>query len=215
MKPNPHIPFEFDFSGGAAGERTAPPPARLAKAPAKVGVGTRKVRAAAVFKDVEVAPFTVVRDSREQLPYSFDGMTDSKTGKAVIVPTVVAGLKSGDYSILGLEDEVCCERKAHADAAGTFGQGRERFIRELERMAEMKFAAVIIECTLAELRNPEASDPCWHSRMSPASMEGSIIAWSVRYGVHFWLMGDRRSAEVRVFQTLDKYWRERERQAGR
>src|SRR5208283_32501 len=118
--------FDFDFGesrgGTANGRRQAPSPATRKRAAALPGA----------FRKMEICEFAIVVDSREQLPYRFDGLTNPKNGKAIIVPTLIAGLPTGDYSIAGLESEICCERKELSDAFGTFGQGRNRFTRELE-----------------------------------------------------------------------------------
>jgi DNA excision repair protein ERCC-4 len=164
----------------------------------------------ASFNRLVVCPFAIVVDTREQAGYTFDGMP-GRAGEQIVVPVVSQGLKSGDYSIQGLEDRVAVERKSLQDAYGTFGQGRERFERELERLAEYEFAAVVIEATVQELWRPAEFVPDWRSRLSPRSVEGSIVAWSLRYGVHFWAMGSRRAAEIRTFGVLRKFWEEQEK----
>lgn len=92
-------------------------------------------------------PFTVVIDTREQRPFEFAGLTsDARHGRRpLVVPTVVGTLGQGDYSLAGLQDVVAVERKSLADLYGTLGQGRERFERELERLAGLLWAAVVIE----------------------------------------------------------------------
>jgi len=89
----------------------------------------------------------VVIDTREQCPYAFRGLvSDARTGRhPLIVPTVVAGLPSGDYSLQGFESRIAVERKSLADLFNTLGQNRGRFQRELERLAQLNYAAVVIE----------------------------------------------------------------------
>jgi hypothetical protein len=89
----------------------------------------------------------VVADTREQLPFGFQGMLcDAKDGGGPLTVPVVRGtLKSGDYSLKGFESRVAVERKSVADLFGTLGQGRDRFERELGRLAEMEYAAVVVE----------------------------------------------------------------------
>ena len=50
------------------------------------------------------APFTVVIDNREQLPYAFNAI--SAGGKAVIVPVERGTLTSGDYSICSFQERI-------------------------------------------------------------------------------------------------------------
>lgn len=114
--------------------------------------------------------YTIVIDTREQLPYTFPASQ----------PTTIATLATGDYSVLTLEDRVAIERKSLPDLFGTVGAGRDRFKRELERMAVMDFAAIVIEATLRGcLKEPPA-----RCEISPRAVVGSLAAWSVRYGVH-------------------------------
>ena len=69
--------------------------------------------------------FKVITDSRERTPYKFKNSVTRK-------------LDTGDYSIEGYEYQVCVERKTKADAYGTIGNGRSRFIKELQRMSELE-----------------------------------------------------------------------------
>ncbi|HVY62329.1 MAG TPA: hypothetical protein VHF22_11785, partial [Planctomycetota bacterium] len=85
-------------------------------------------------------PFTVVIDTREQAPLSFGSW-----------PTVVAGMKTGDYSIQGFEDQIAIERKSLSDLFGCIGRDRDRFERELLRLWALDYAAIVIEATLADV----------------------------------------------------------------
>ncbi len=149
----------------------------------------------------------VVIDTREQLPFSFDGLTCDRAdgGGALTVPTQRGTLASGDYSLLGYESRVAVERKSLSDLYGTLGQGRERFERELERLAVMDFAAVVIEATWPEV----CSEPPPHKQLSPKTVFRSIIAWSVRYQRIHWIpAGPRRLAEVTTFRILERFLKE-------
>jgi ERCC4-type nuclease len=75
------------------------------------------LQAAPTFQPMAVCPFTVVVDSREQLPYEFLGMV-GPAGEALVVPTKVKGLASGDYSIEGMGDRIAIERKSLDDLFG-------------------------------------------------------------------------------------------------
>ena len=100
---------------------------------------------------------------------------------------------------------MCIERKTLLDAYATFGRGRKRFERELERMKAMDFAAVVIEADWHTIirRPPE------RSQLTPKAVVASIIAWCQRHDVHFFTCGDRRLAEVLTFRLLERFWRDR------
>ncbi len=161
------------------------------------------------FRQLVVCPFTIVVDSREQLPYTFTGM-GGPAGESLVVPTVVRGLPSGDYSIDGMEDRVAIERKSLEDLYGSVTWGRERFEREIARLDALPgFAAVVVEASWPEIVAPHEFRPGWTNQTEPRSVEGTIIAWSLRYSrVHWWPCGDRRGAECRTFSILRKFWEE-------
>ncbi|HUT89758.1 MAG TPA: ERCC4 domain-containing protein [Thermoguttaceae bacterium] len=160
-----------------------------------------------------VVPFTIVVDSREQLPYEFSGMTGSNGEPLLIVPLATKGLPNGDYSIEGMEDQIAIERKTLSDLYGSVTWGRARFEREIVRLAELPgFAAVVIEATWAEIMAPAEHWPEWVNQTDPRSIEGTIVAWSIRYSrVHWWACGSRRGAERRTFSILRKFWDEQKK----
>ena len=136
--------------------------------------------------------FTIVTDSREQRPYAFPG-------------AVVKALPAGDYSVLGYEEDVAVERKSHVDAYSSLGAGRARFQREVERLAGYDFAAIVVECSL-----PEFLVPPEFSRLHPRAAIGTLLGWSVRYGVPVLFAGDRAHGEAATWNLLEKYVRYRE-----
>ena len=157
------------------------------------------------FRSLLVCPFTIIIDTREQLPYTFDGME-------CVVPTITKGLTSGDYSVAGMTDAVAVERKSLEDLYGSVTWGRERFEREIERLNSFKSAFVVIEATWPEIMDPASHRPGWENRTDPQSVEGTITAWSIRYNrVHWWACGGRRDAELRTFSILKKFWEEQQK----
>ena len=166
------------------------------------------------FRPVVVCPFSVVVDTREQLPYYFTEIP-GKDGEIFVVPVIVRGLESGDYSIHGMEDQVAIERKSLDDLYGSVTWGRDRFEREIARLHDLAldgFAAVVIEATWPEIMDPLAYRPGWINQTDPKSVEGTIVSWSIRYPhVHWWACGDRRGAELRTFSILRKFWSERQK----
>lgn len=102
---------------------------------------------------------TVVVDTREQRPFSFDPAR---------VTTIRGTLPVGDYSIAGHELEVVVERKSLQDYVGSITQGRARFFRELERLALYDYAAIVVEGSLEDLVVGN-----YRSAASPASIAGT------------------------------------------
>ena len=170
---------------------------------------------------VAVAPFTVLIDTREQLPWDFAGIKadaaqGGPAGGNLVVPVAGGTLGAGDYSIHGHGGRVAVERKSLADLFGTIGQGRDRFERELERLNGLEFAAVIVEAELSEAKlNPPS-----YSQVQFKTVTRSAIAWQQRFkGVHWcWLPG-RYAAMVWAYRVLERWWKDvaevEERTAGK
>jgi DNA excision repair protein ERCC-4 len=170
----------------------------------------RKTKPAA---DQPAFPCMVIIDQQEKLPYSFAHIkADASQGEGfVAVRTEVGHLKTGDYSLAGYEHRVACERKSMQDLFGTIGQGRERFERELVRLNGMQFACVVVEAEWSEI----FADPPRHSQLSPRTVWRSYLAWEQRYvNVKWKFLPGREFAEVATFRTLERFWKERVKEAG-
>ena len=107
----------------------------------------------------------IVIDSREQAPLRFAGL-----------PSVTAGLVTGDYSIAGLEDHFAVERKSIADLVGSVIQCRERFERELCRMRGHEFRRLLIIGTRADIEEGRCV-----SKTLPKAVMASVDVFEVRY----------------------------------
>jgi ERCC4-type nuclease len=155
-------------------------------------------------KNVVTFPAVILIDSREQMPFRFTGLrADAKEGRwPLAVTTRTETLPTGDYSLEGMADRVAVERKSLADLFATLGQDRERFERELVRLAAMQFAAVVVEADWTKI----LKHPPDFSRLNPKTIFRSVIAWQQRYPrVHWWTCPDRRFAEVVTLRILDRF----------
>ncbi|MBZ0172619.1 MAG: ERCC4 domain-containing protein [Phycisphaerales bacterium] len=129
----------------------------------------------------------VVIDTREQRPYAFPR-------------SVVRTLSSGDYSIEGYETVVAIERKSKEDAYGTIGGGRERFHREVERLAGYDYAAIVVESSLPAFLKPPP-----YSQLHPNAAIGTLLSWSVRYRLPVLFAGDREHAQAATHHLLKRF----------
>ena len=134
---------------------------------------------------------------------------DTREQRPLVLPNSRrATLSTGDYSVEGYENLIAVERKEHGDFVGCVGRERERFERELARLATFEYPALVLECTMADLLAGTR-----FSEVHPHAAVGSLIAWSVKYRVPVWLAGDRRTAAATVRKILEdavKYIRERD-----
>ena len=130
---------------------------------------------------MEIYKFIV--DTREQTPYNFKG-------ESVKVKT----LKTGDYSIafndVDYDNEIIIERKTINDFIGCVCQSRERFLKELERSMEIPHFYVVIEGSWEDLEKHN-----YISKINPNSVIESILGWSIKYGAHFIMTGNRTRGE--------------------
>ena len=153
-------------------------------------------------------PFTIVVDTREQQPYTFQNLACDAKGKyrPVIVETERKSLETGDYSVKGLEHFVTVERKSVADAYHTFvTDERERFERELERMTKMPYPLVVLEGSWGTLLHPDTPKNV-HSQGNRKAFFRSIIAWQARYRIPFETCEGRAFAERYTFRFLERVW---------
>jgi DNA excision repair protein ERCC-4 len=135
----------------------------------------------------------VVIDTRERLPYQF------------ALPTRKGTLLVGDYSVVGLEDEVAIERKSADDLLHCLSRDRCRFEEELRRSQRLRYFALVIEGTLRDL----VSGRYW-SRMTPKNAVQSLLGLSVRYRLPIWFCENRDYAQKVTQNLLVQYARELE-----
>src|SRR6478752_8650758 len=105
----------------------------------------------------------IIVDTREQTPLSFARLE-----------SVRGTLRTGDYSVKGLEDLFSVERKTVADLVGCcMADNRERFERELHRLRGYRFKRLLVVGSEAEtwqvIITPTSSQtpccrPCARSR---------------------------------------------------
>ncbi len=126
---------------------------------------------------MSITPVIVV-DTREQDPWSFRDL-----------PTEPGSLSSGDYSIKGLEHLISVERKSLPDLLACCGYERARFKRELQRLRAYRFRCLVVETDYSTLERGG-----WRSKIQPASVLGSLAAWTAQYSIPIWLAGNRESA---------------------
>lgn len=133
-------------------------------------------------------PVHVLIDTREQRPWEFD---------SELFTTARAHLQTGDYTIAGLEDRVCMERKSLGDFVNTVIQDWLRFRRELYRLAGFDVAAVVVEADLADVFNHK-----YESDAQPASVIGRINGIYLDHGVPVLFWGPRGCCNAMVERFL-------------
>lgn len=128
---------------------------------------------------MKVEDLTALVDSREQRPLKFRTMRSEK-----------ATLPTADYSVRGpgfdLRDTVLIERKSVADLVGSLGTGRARFERELERLAKVRWKALVIEGDMREIAAGSR-----YSGMTPRQIMSPLHSFAWKYGLVVYCCPDR------------------------
>lgn len=129
---------------------------------------------------------TVIIDTREKEPFAFSDAVGTVTGTLAV----------GDYSLRGFEEEITIERKSLPDLLASVTHGRERFEKELRRMRAFRFAAIVVECSWADVIQRR-----YRADVHPNAVIGSLQAFALRYGVQI-VMGEDRATAARLTERL-------------
>jgi len=142
----------------------------------------------------KVAPkYTVIRDSREQEGHFFGNFNRCEG-------TVVEKLDTGDYTVLGLEDKLCIERKSSVEEiAVNLGKGKYAFYNEIERMMEFPHKYLVLEFSVEDVMGfPENSRVPYEKRkdvkISAKYIMKCLVEFQVFNDIHVVFCGSRRRA---------------------
>lgn len=128
----------------------------------------------------------IVIDIAEKLPWDMSPMR-----------SIREHLTTGDYTVSGLEDCICCERKSLEDLVQCVGgSSRARFERELKRMLAYESRCVIVEAGWNDLERGG-----WRSKITPKAVVASILSWTSQ-GVPFILADNRERAQTLAARFL-------------
>jgi len=125
-------------------------------------------------------PATIVIDTREQEPYSFDSRLAGAVRRA---------LPAGDYSVEGLEERVAVERKSLDDFVSTVIHARQRFREELRKLAGYRAACVVVEASVADVLLQR-----YRGGAHPNAVVGNALWIILDFGVPVFFCGSRQAA---------------------
>lgn len=138
----------------------------------------------------------IVVDTREQLPYGFESFSNWIGG------IESRALETADYSVAGYEGVIALERKTLVDIVGSLMNGRERFLREMERLESFRYKCLCIEASRTELKSPYtfARDVKAH----PNGIVGSLDAIAAKHGIMIHYGDNRELSEEFAASWLSK-----------
>jgi len=154
------------------------------------------------------APFDVIVDTREQIPYTFHEIPIDNSEKYYGVSILRRGLTLGDYSVAGLETRLCIERKSLEDLYSSIGR-RDNFENRLTRMQGYDYSCVVVEASQETLlsRKPHYLKQT-RSKLTPRMVFRTIQAWTMDYPrTHWWFMDERQQAEIMTFRLMARFHR--------
>ena len=93
-----------------------------------------------------------------------------------------ATLKTGDYSVEGMETILALERKSLADMVACTVSSRRRFLAECERLAAFTWKAILVEATLEDIKGgfERFGIP---SDVHPNAVCGTMDAIEAKFGI--------------------------------
>lgn len=141
--------------------------------------------------------FTIVIDTREQQPWLFDNYT-----------TASRKLDTGDYSIEGLEQFLCIERKK---SVSEFANNivESRFKDVVMRMSQLKYSFLLLEFNLKDvLMYPIGSTvprKMWNKiKISPAFLIKNLLDLELKHNIKIIYCGNSSNAEKMAEFILKK-----------
>lgn len=141
--------------------------------------------------------FTIIIDTREQQPWSFEHFT-----------TAHKKLDTGDYSIEGLEHLLAIERKKSvSEFANNITESRFRDV--IDRMSKMKYSFLLLEFDLSDvLSYPIGSTvpkKMWDKiKISPAFIIKNLLDLELFHNIQVIYCGGSSDAEAMASHILKK-----------
>lgn len=147
----------------------------------------------------------IIQDTREQKPWDFSFYDECEK-------QVIRTVKTGDYTIEGLEDKICIERKRNSsEIAFNLGQKYKPFERELERMRSFTFKYIICEFPhhLLDIFPKESGMPIYkqkYSKISGNFIKSKINKITDEYGIEFIFCQNSFKAQEKAIEIFtEKY----------
>jgi len=137
-----------------------------------------------------IPALTVLVDTREIKPFPFQGSG---------LKTKFKRLKTGDYTLVGLESKLCIERKGsveelYSNLHGTKRE-RERQLSVFRRMLSFPYRYLVIEATASDLVRPSI----YHTEISPQTFLSDFLEITMSYQLTPVFIGHRSGRSLQYF----------------
>lgn len=157
-----------------------------------------------IIRSARIPKPVVLVDTREQEPFPLH----------VNHPNWIGGerrvaLKTGDYTVEGMENLICLERKNLADLVACTVTYRRRFLAVCGRLAQFPWKAILIEATLEDIKGGFESFDI-PSKVHPNAVCGTLDAIEAKFGIPIiYASTEKDLATERAASWLSKhftYW---------
>ena len=141
--------------------------------------------------------FIVVIDTRETDPLFYRGGVPRKG-----IPMVRKTMETGDYSLLGFECCISIERKKPNDLYNCLGKERDRFKRELTRLACYQRKWLLVEASETEALSVQE-----YSAMHPNAVRQSLVSIDIKMGISIHYAQNKTWSEIWVLDRLVQFYK--------
>lgn len=143
--------------------------------------------------------FTIIVDTREQQPWSFDHYAKANRK-----------LDTGDYSVEGLENLLAIERKKSINEIAN-NIIESRFKDVIQRLSSMKYSYILLEFDLENVLNyPIGSSlpkHMWNKvKISPSFIMKHILEWQMFHNIKVIFCGCPSNAEQMAEYIMNKVY---------
>jgi ERCC4-type nuclease len=157
-----------------------------------------------IIRSAQIPKPIVLVDTREREPFPLHANHPNWIGGERRV-----ALKTGDYTVEGMESLLCLERKSLADLVACTVTYRRRFLAVCGRLARFQWKAIVVEATLEDIKGGfEAFDI--PSDVHPNAVCGMLDAIEAKFGIPIiYTSAVRDLATERAASWLSKhftYW---------
>ena len=130
-----------------------------------------------IIRTARIPKPVVLVDTRERTPWPLRASHPNWVGGERRV-----ALKTGDYTVEGMERLLCLERKSLTDLVACTVTCRRRFLTACGRLARFRWKAILIEAALEDIKSGfEVSDI--PSEVHPNAVCGMLDAVEARFGI--------------------------------
>ena len=157
-----------------------------------------------IIRSAHIPKPVVLVDTREREPFPLYANHPNWIGEERRV-----ALKTGDYTVEGMESLLCLERKSLADLVACTVTNRRRFLVACGRLARFQWKAIVVEATLEDIKGGfEPFDI--PSEVHPNAVVGILDAIEAKFGIPvIYASVNRDLATERAASWLSKhftYW---------